>query len=986
MSAPKAKTKMTRSNWPKANRPKTKSHALHTSQQVTVMSRFGGKSLANYATTYMSRDKAAIPAVDDVEMVPHVDNDGEVLTEELVPENVSRQSMGLSQESRLFDGEHLGLSDLEVSQKVQAFEQAQKKGHTPIIQVVSFAPEYLQNQHVLETNDLSTKGYLGSQLDDTKLRIAIQQSVQAMAKQAGFADLEYVAAIHGNTEHPHVHLAMIETDDNADERLAARVVTDQADDNQDQLIGKSPAAKAYDKAHHVTNTVERGMMRQSELDYFRQNIDHSLKNIGQLATVRDLEYQQTYAQVISGRALAKEHANDQFVADFVEVSHMLQQNLTAETPVYEALDLRVSQMSRQLLSGVEVGQTEYLQKQVKFAKQLALEASLKNTLAEHANDKPSFQVIEEYRSMNLEPDDYNGAVLTPSEMMAQDQTVNRTQYFNYVAQYQQFIEEPNIQHMNGLIVRDKLDTNDLVKDYVKNQEQLLVDTTKATVYDMLQDVKASGATSQEIADGLKGVTKTRSREHLVKQVADNVQIDSLQKQLAKRQVKPEYLAQDKTLQMIAHVNQLHVLPNMPKEIQSAHTLLKNEYGDHIEDLTGLLKTVDGVQDESDEDLRWLVKKNQSMQRLAVQDGEITASGQMLYAVMAADIRKDGATTRLNQLSEDDQVNLINDYQVHTTGKMATIQAVKADLDGSASLTEPASVQDTRQTLSDAMGALNDIYAARLEYVDTVVEINEMTPSQRQQVMTNELLSEAMWRQGVDQGQSFQEIQANIKAAQQLSPQEQLAKATQLRLTELDNHLAETSQQVDELAEKWVTQQVSPDDRSVMEIVADEVQQQSLHELPQTLDIQHAVDKPVDIMYNASQGTLVVDNEVMVSEIEPKESFTVDEAMALNLVIGSVKDVRDKSVHQVIARESPAQQTMNALIVETYAPDEQELLPGIESVSQESEAELQIMTQSLQAEKNLLAQSAKIVKQPKVVTQQKIQPKQRSEIKQKEHGR
>ena len=47
MAVPKAKTKMTRSNWSRSKRPNTKTKDLALSQNVTVMSRYAAKVLRN---------------------------------------------------------------------------------------------------------------------------------------------------------------------------------------------------------------------------------------------------------------------------------------------------------------------------------------------------------------------------------------------------------------------------------------------------------------------------------------------------------------------------------------------------------------------------------------------------------------------------------------------------------------------------------------------------------------------------------------------------------------------------------------------------------------------------------------------------------------------------------------------------------------------------------------------------------------------------
>lgn len=895
MSAPIAKTKMTRSNWSRSKRPNTKSKDLARSKNVTVMSRYGGKSLSRYATTYMSRDNAAVPSVDDVEIKPH-DVDALVELDDVSQNDVSRESMGIKRERRLFDSTSDGLTSDELMKKVKLFDAAQAKGHTSIIQVVSFSHDYLVNQNVLSADYSGQKGLMARSLDDSKLRQAIRQSVLKMADQAGFSELEYIASIHGNTAHPHVHIAMIETDDNATGRLAARdlIDSDQLDDDSDKVfVGKSPAAVVYDKKYNVSNTVERGMMRQSEIDYFRQEIDNSLTNMSSLVVVRDLEYQQAYASSVNLDVMREAHHNDAFMKDFILVNKLLQKPFDDGSSLTNALDTRVEKMSRELLSGSDFGQKKFMQKQYQLGVKLSKENALKDAILVHSVDTPSDDDIADYKTMNLDPNKYTGIVLTPSEFADKNPNIDAQHHLDYADRYKLFIEKPELKNLDGLVLKNSKDMKieGRVSKFMAHQDQMLVDMTKSSVYQMLMRSSELNVHGAELTDAL-GKTLRNIRPNLV----ENNEINgtkSFQQRLRRTGVRPE-LTSDRLSKILTTAESARQVDTLPSEIKSARDLLVETYDDSIKDLDAMM-TVSSMKHVSKDQRKSLLEHSRNLREITLGEGDLTKAGTMLHAALSAEVANTGSIDRVHKLKFGERESLFTAYRETTVDKMSAITSAISDLNSGVSFSESSQQQALRTDLTDTLEDMSNGYNARLEYVDKIESISKMDNVTEQDELAQLMLSQAMWRQGIDEGATSKEIQQSIAETSDMSTSDKLATVMTLHLRELDAAIEQATSLAETKSDMMKVYYDEYDTKTfnATKVLNDHIVHNRLNSFEDSYDASRNstdVDN-TDIIYDPAKYAFVVNNKPILERTETAQTMTYSAEMALDVILQK-KNVSD----------------------------------------------------------------------------------------------
>lgn len=981
MVAPKARTKMTRSNWSRHKRPKTKGADLARSQNVTVMSRYGGKSIARYATTYMSRDNAAVPPVEDVGVQAH-DVGTEVDAAGVAESDISRESMGAKRERRLFDETANGLTHEELVKKVQAFNEAQKKGHTPIIQVVSFSQAYLREQQILADGFTDEKGHLTQSLDDAKLRLAIRDSVTKMAEQAGFSKLEYVAAIHGNTQHPHVHLAMIETDDDATGRLAAREPNNQLDDDveDEKVIGKSPAALAYDRKHKVNTTVERGMMRQSELDYFRQEIDHSLTNMSSLVNVRDLEYQQTYAATVNLDVLRQGYHDKKFVKDFTKIALSLQKPVKEDTPVVDALDRRVEKLSRELLSGKDFGQTKFMEMQYKLGTKLSTEKALETAVFVHSGEIPSAETVADYETMGLKPTQYNGVVLTPSEFADANPDLDASYYTSYVDRYKGFIEKPSVTQLDGLVLRvpDEMDVTEDVRHFVAQQDQALVNTTKAAVYKLLANVNETDTTPQAIETALtRSLKNVRSNQLELSDDDTQTEVKAFQKRLHAVGVQHP-LIDNRLSKVIVDAESARQIDTVPVEITQAKHLLKQTYQENIQDLDRMFVSSQGKHLPR-EDREALLESNRNLREVTLGTGELTEAGSMLHAALSSEIYNTGTLERVHKLKLGDRESLFEGYREYTLGKLTAITAAVDDLNKGVSFSEPAMQQSMRTELTNTLTEMSDGYATKLEYVDKVAEIAKLPEPDERAAVAQLMLAQVMWRQGMDEGLASADIEKRIKATAELSTEDKLATAMTLTLNELDTTIDMATERAEEIAATMKRDAQDSKAFDASKALQNEVNHLRLSQIPTTYA---AVAEPpaADVMYDPAKYTLVVDDhrvverDTLVRPLRDAENLSLGVAVKL---YGQAERPKNSQINDLEALEKERRDSqrlsykdmvvVDKVITATYAVNtEKELYHDQQRLGNVNDAELVSNLAALDTYEMTMQRAEPQVKKPKVV--------------------
>lgn len=874
---------MTRSNWSKKSRT-NKGRDLQRSQKITVMTRYGSKSIGRYATTYMNRDRAAVPQAEPG-ILEH-DINAEIQESDVAKEDVSRETSNENHERRLFDDKQLAMSKRILQKKLIAFEKAQKAGHTPIIQVVSFADDYLREMNVSKNN--MTQKPSGQTLDDAKLRLSMQSAIAKMAKRAGFKKLEYLAAIHGNTAHPHVHIAMIETDDSATGRLAAREPSDQFDEEgvTERLLGKTKAAKDFDKAHGVSDTVERGMMRQSELDYFRQEIDSSLQNMSRLVNVRDLEKQQTYALVVNQDVMREARHNKHFIKGFVETYQDLQKGFEGREDATKALDIRVEKLARELLSGSDFGQKDFMRAQIRLGQRLGEERALEYGLMIHAHDEPTAAIKADYETMDLDAKDYNGLVLAPSEFADSHQDASAKVLEYYVESYQQFIKEPNLKNLDGLVLADAkdLDSSRFVKEFVEKQDQLLVGTTKNSIYELLSDAKDRGLDGQKTAKALNQSLKV---------VHGSPNGDSFKSRLHAVGVRPDVL-DDELLKSIAKASDNRKINSMPKEIQVARDFLKDNYQDALKDLDAMSQ-ITNKKKLSKEDRMRLYENSRDLRRQVLGAGDLTKSGSMLHAALSEEVAGTGSLKRVHKLKVGESNELFLAYEQNTAEKVAAAKAMREDLDRGVSFSEPKDQSDMRRSLSRVLKNLAEGYESRLDYVQEIKTISKMPDAEEKEALAQLKLNEALRRQGIDEGKSFKEIQKEIDSSSKWSAEDKLATAMTLHLKESKADIDEQRKLAIELAHELQEKQKTFTDKrnfDASKTLQEELRHQNLVGLQDVIDQRKdAFVEKQDLIYNPSKYQVIVNGEQLAKRDEKVHELDEKTILSLNRLIDPNAEVK-----------------------------------------------------------------------------------------------
>lgn len=802
MPAPHAVTKKTRSNWSKKAQ-QNKNVELTRSQKVTVMSRFGSSSLSKFMSEYMSRDGAAIGSEleplnqDAFEMYKsHMQDmtlNAELEIEDLTKIDVSGESLGYVRSSRLFDGTHQGLTDELVLDKMSKFKTAQQAGHTPIIQVVSFDLDYLKEQKIVPENmsDLTeeTKGQFAQEVDLAKLKTGIQSAIKQMSNQAGFSKLEYVAALHGNTQHMHAHIAMIETDDDAQERLVNRDVLeddsalqDINNDNQ-TIIGHTHAAQKLEqqlKLPEGQHIVERGMMRQSELDYFRQELDDTLTGLSDLEYVNDYDRQQAYVATINQRSLKKLKQNDRFLDDFVKTYDTLkqpvpQQHLTNITP---ALNQQLDHLSFSLVDGLDLGQDRFMSETYKIATRNAKlkgsKAYLDEIQSNHDEHHPRFlDMVKDFTDDHLQETDgfKTGALLAvkaPSEINAFGQLSDSNQRI-YRQRYLTFANEPTVQNMEGLVVADQVAYQKHVDDdrnerLVKAQNLLKLQLKKTTL-DLIKTGLDQNISTQDMTlafqEAIPRVTKNRNQQSLKRLKLDTAldtdepiwgqNLSSNSQERIKRfnqalikvsQRKAGYQPVQDVLSMkVAAIadapESLVKLPkNAPQTLLDSSQLINHQWRRENEDVQQLLVghpietyhgDVDNLNQKAYDDA---FKPSENLKQIVFANAPVSDVRHHLAEAMYHEIKVKGSPERLMAEDQSSQVELIAKYRQTQFKQMDQLESQTLLLQNE-DVNDKWS--DAKKDMISIMTDMHFVHEERLDLMNSIANVSKLPARQQKGV-------------------------------------------------------------------------------------------------------------------------------------------------------------------------------------------------------------------------------------------------------------
>lgn len=183
-----------------------------------------GKTPSNFVTNYMARNDATLTTypVTDANNC-HVQN---LLAAQSVYQkqrdllltrkaHYSRQKVTnkswsnlTTLEGRGFNQNSLSLSKIGIEQTASTLQNAFDQGHTVLEMVASFDNQYLTT---LGVEQKQTPPDFHQDIDELKLRIAVQKGCQALADDLGYLQPVFAGAIQLDRDHPHAHIAMAET-------------------------------------------------------------------------------------------------------------------------------------------------------------------------------------------------------------------------------------------------------------------------------------------------------------------------------------------------------------------------------------------------------------------------------------------------------------------------------------------------------------------------------------------------------------------------------------------------------------------------------------------------------------------------------------------------------------------------------------------------------------------------------------------------------
>lgn len=181
-----------------------------------------GGSFQAYIVGYMARDEASdalfpldsqIEAIFEKDYVNELDNrllgkmstltDEE--TSELLFGDLTNRSM--KYDGLAFDAERLSMSYAEVLSKSQEIQKAFEDGHSVQKFIISFTDDYLRKMGVLPDDfKLTDRGDHFGNVDQLKLRQAIQEGMEEMLQEGSFEKPSWIGLVQLDTKHVHAHM------------------------------------------------------------------------------------------------------------------------------------------------------------------------------------------------------------------------------------------------------------------------------------------------------------------------------------------------------------------------------------------------------------------------------------------------------------------------------------------------------------------------------------------------------------------------------------------------------------------------------------------------------------------------------------------------------------------------------------------------------------------------------------------------------------
>lgn len=222
-----------------------------------------GKTIDAYVMKYCNRSDAIqsiTPIIDDdnyvdeglsnqlAEKIDHISDNHRFDISS--PKYDNDLTMIMNHQGVAFNQNSLSVSKSQLIDDANNVQRLFNENHTIMKTVLSFKTDYLKRQNAINPNaSIDQYGFMFDNVDDLKLRTAIQRGLKEYTKAAGFTNPKWVGAYQMDTLHLHVHL----------------VIADDVPFNQSQRL------KTYDSVKQ-----ERGKINKKEAAILRENVNNEL--------------------------------------------------------------------------------------------------------------------------------------------------------------------------------------------------------------------------------------------------------------------------------------------------------------------------------------------------------------------------------------------------------------------------------------------------------------------------------------------------------------------------------------------------------------------------------------------------------------------------------------------------------------------------------------------------------------------------------------
>lgn len=171
-----------------------------------------------------------------------------------------------------FSKNNISLSDKEARFIAKKIQKSFDDGHMVQKIVLSFTENFLKNTGIVDKNFVfKGRGSYKGNIDQLKLRSAIQSGINSMLRVGHFAEGEYIGVIQVDTAHVHCHLACTDLSDNSP-RVRKK------DGEQRGLINEKEKVQIRRGIANELKLLEKQKSFKKQVDLERQNVVSFVKN------------------------------------------------------------------------------------------------------------------------------------------------------------------------------------------------------------------------------------------------------------------------------------------------------------------------------------------------------------------------------------------------------------------------------------------------------------------------------------------------------------------------------------------------------------------------------------------------------------------------------------------------------------------------------------------------------------------------------------